>query len=100
MVRHALIRQTGVPDKLTYTNDLYQLYQQLQAGGRNTVIQDDGLSEPAPEEVARIRRRGSYRSPEELIIDLSGNLPSCANVELQKCIQYSFAFSMWQEALV
>lgn len=90
---HALIRVRGVFDKLTYLNELFQFYQQFKSTGRNIVIVNDELSLPAPEEIVKIRRR-SYRTEDELIIDLAGNLPSCANVELQRLMQQAFVQAM------
>ena len=48
MLCHALIRVTGVPDKLTYTNELYQFYQKLESSGRKLLILE-GLPEPSTE---------------------------------------------------
>lgn len=90
---HAFIRLKGVPDKLTYMNELFQFYQKFKNTGRNIVIVDDELSLPGPEEAARIRRH-PYRSFEELVIDLAGNLPACANVDLQRLMQQAFVHTM------
>lgn len=94
---NALIRVRGVVDKLTYLNELYQFYQQFRNTGRNIVIVDDELSLPTPDEAQKVRRH-PYRSPEELIIDIAGNLPACANVELQRLMQRSFVRTMKKAA--
>lgn len=86
---NAFIRVTGVKDKLTYMNELYQLYQNLQANQRKTLVIDGTIETPEPEELQKIRRR-NYRSADELIVDLAGNLPACAQVELQRSIQRAF----------
>ena len=93
---NALIRLTGVKDKTTYLNGLYQFYQALSAH-RRVVVADGGLTPPGPEELQRIRR-GTYRLPEEMIVDLAGNLPSSAHVELQRMMQRAFARTMKEEA--
>ena len=90
---NAYLRFKGVPDKLTYLNELYQFHQQFQRTGRNMVIVDGELALPGPEEIAKIRRH-PYRTEEELIIDLAGNLPACANVELQRLMQQAFVRTM------
>ena len=90
---NAFIRVTGARDKLTYTNELFQLYQQLTVNQRKVLIVDGKIPDATPEEIAKIRRR-NYRSPDELIVDLAGNLPSCASVELQRSIQHAFIRSM------
>ena len=90
---HAFIRVKGVPDKQTYISDLFQFYQKFRSTGRRIAIVDDGLSLPGAEEAAQIRRH-PYRSQEELIIDIAGNLPACANVELQRLMQQAFVRTM------
>ena len=94
---NAFIRLTGVKDKLTYVNELFQLYQTLTANQRKVVVIDGEIPKPEPEELQKIRRR-NYRSPEELIIDLAGNLPACAQVELQRSIQRAFVQTMKEAA--
>lgn len=94
---NALIRVRGAFDKLTYPNELYQFYQQFRNTGRNIVIIDEGLSLPSPDEAQKVRRH-PYRSPEELIIDIAGNLPACANVELQRLMQRAFVRTMKKAA--
>ena len=95
---HALIRQTGVPDRLTFENELHQFNLKLKETGRPVTVVDGPLPEPAPEELEKIRRHGNYRSPEELTVDLAGNLPACADTELQQLIRYAFAQVMRGEA--
>lgn len=93
---NALIRLTGVKDKTTYVNELYQFYQSLSAH-RRVAVADGSLTPPGPEELQRIRR-GNYRVPEEMIVDLAGNLPSSAQVELQRMMQRAFVRTMKEEA--
>ena len=94
---NAFIRLAGARDRLTYPNELYQFYQTLLANKRRVVIVDGPIPEAQPEELNKIRRR-NYRSPEELIVDLAGNLPSAANVDLQRLIQQAFVRGMKEEA--
>ncbi len=90
---NAFIRVKGVPDKLTYVNDLYQLYQNLTVNQRRVLVIDGAVPVPEPEELQKIRRR-NYRYPDELIVDLAGNLPASAQVELQRSVQRAFVRTM------
>lgn len=94
---NAFIRVNGVQDKLTYTNELYQMYQKLVTNQRKVVVVDGAFPTPEPDELQKIRRR-NYKSVDELIIDLAGNLPACASVELQRSIQRSFVRTMKEAA--
>ncbi len=94
---NVFIRMNGVSDKLTYTNELYQMYQNLITNQRKVLIIDGAVPIPEPEELQKIRRR-SYKSVDELIIDLAGNLPACASVELQRSIQRAFVRTMKEAA--
>lgn len=94
---NALIRVKGVHDRATYMSELFQFYQQFKNTGRNILIIDDELALPTPDEAQKVRRH-PYRSPEELIIDIAGNLPACANVELQRLMQRAFVRTMKQAA--
>ena len=90
---NAFIRVKGVADKQTYLNDLFQFYKQLEGTERKIVVVDDGLKKPDPEEIAKIRRH-NYQSPEELIADLSTNLPGTG--ELRKHLRWAFSEVMKQ----
>lgn len=94
---NAYLRMSGAEDKTTYANTLYQFHQQLKAEKRAVVIVDGGLTQPTPEETQRIRRR-NYRSAGELIVDLAGNLPACADVDLQRSMQHAFVSVMQSAA--
>ena len=92
---NAFIRVSGAQDRLTYVNELYQFYQQLQSGRRKVCILDGAIPVPSPEEIQKIRRR-NYRSAEEMMLDLIGNIPAAASVELQRLMQFSFVRTMKQ----
>ncbi len=94
---NAFIRMFGVKDKLTYANELYQAYQNLVTNHRKVLVIDGAVPTPEPEELQKIRRR-NYKSVDELIIDLAGNLPACASVELQRLIQRSFVRTVKEAA--
>ena len=95
---NAFIRISGVQDKLTYVNELYQFYQQMRTEKRRVCILDGALPIPSPEEIQKIRRR-NYRSAEEMTLDLLGNIPAAASVDLQRMMQLSFARTMKQAQL-
>ena len=95
---NVFLRVNGVQDKLTYVNELYQFYQQMQTEGRKVCIMDGALPLPSSEEIQKIRRR-NYRSAEEMTLDLVGNIPAAASVDLQRMMQLSFARTMKQAQL-
>ena len=94
---NAFIRVNGVKDKLTYENELYQMYQNLSTNKRKNLIIDGPIPAAEPEELGRIKRR-PYKSAEELIIDLALNLPPHASVELQRLIQRAFVRTVKEAA--
>lgn len=87
---NAFIRVRGVNDKTTCVGELHQFYQRLMGTGRRVYIADGGLDVPQPEAIAAIRRRGKYGSAAEMIVDMAGNLPASASVELQRMMQRAF----------
>ena len=80
---HTYISYLGARDRLTYTNELFQLYQKLLNAKRQVLVIDGRIPTASTDEISRIRRR-PYRTLEELIIDLAGNLPAAASQELQR----------------
>lgn len=92
----ALVRLTGARDGAGYAADLLDFYRKLQDMGRTALVVDGPMPAPTPEEVARIRRRGRYNSPEEMIVDLATNLPD-AKGELLYMTQLAFVKAMRRE---
>ena len=90
LLYNGYIRLRGVRDQLDYLGDLHRFYRQLIATGRAVVAEDGPLPRPEPEALNRIRRRSRYHSPEELTVDLAGNLPADAPEELQRLMQRAF----------
>ena len=82
-------RINGVEDRLTYTNELFQLQQELRNARRKLVIVNEEIPKPTPEEIAGIKRN-NYTKQDQMILDLSGNIRSLANNELQKIIHKAF----------
>ena len=74
---------------MTYASELHQLYKSLLTAKRTVFVIDGPVPEPDTEEIDSIRRR-NYKTPDEMIVDLAANLPSSAQVELQKEMQSAF----------
>ncbi len=83
------VRINGVPDRLTYLNDLYQLGLELQGWQRNVLIMDKAIPKPDMEEISQIQR-GNYQTRDQMILGLSRNLIYPANPEVQKLMQRAF----------
>ena len=96
---NAFIRVTGAKNKQNYPAELYRFYQALEADSRPVAVVDGALEPPTPEEIARIRRH-PYRTSDELIVDIAGNLPVCASSELQRHLQRAFVTVMSGQARV
>lgn len=92
-------RISGVEDKLTYVNELYQLQLDLKHSGRRTVIVSESLGRPAMEEIAAVHRN-HYTKLDQLVLDLSANISirDSASVELQRMMVRAFTDVMLIEA--
>lgn len=82
-------RINGVEDKLTYTSDLYQLYQTLISTKRKVVVVNGEIPMVTPDEIAQIKR-SNYARQDQMIRDLSSNIRLGFNVELQRLINKAF----------
>lgn len=91
LLYNGFIRLRGVRDRLEYLNRLHRFYRQLIDGGRNVAAVDGPMPKPEPEALNAVRRRSRYASAEEMIVDLTGNLPAEAPDELQRLMQRAFA---------
>lgn len=94
---NCLIRISGVEDKLTYLNELYQFYLELKNTGRKTVIIDGAIQKPGPEEIAQIVR-GNYTDKEQMLFFLARNIRFSGNTELQRLVNKAFLDVMLVEA--
>lgn len=94
---NAFYRLCGVPDLSTYENDLYQFYQQLNSSGRQVVIVENGLPNPTPEEISKIKR-GNYRFVEDMIRDLMVNFTLGISQELAKYAVRAFGAIILEES--
>ena len=90
-------RINGVMDKLTYTSELFQFYQELISSGRNVVVVNDHILKPLPDEVSNIRR-GNYANKNQMIADLSSNIKYDSNMELQRIMVKAFVDVILEES--
>lgn len=90
-------RISGVEDKLTYANELYQFQLELTNSQRRVVIVDGCIPKPGMEEIAAVKRR-NYTRQDEMLMDLSANIQYTASIELQRVMVKSFLDVMLAEA--
>ncbi|MBD5543821.1 MAG: hypothetical protein HDR01_06175 [Lachnospiraceae bacterium] len=90
-------RINGVEDKLTYANELLQLYQELKNSKRKIVIVNEEIPKPAPEEIAGVKR-GNYVKQDQMIFDLVNNIKYTANIELERIMHKAFVDVVLAEA--
>lgn len=83
------MRLSWVEDKLTYSNELYQFWQELKNAKRQIVIVNGEIPKPSPDELSRIRWN-HYERREQMIMDLSANIQYTANIELQRLMKKAF----------
>ncbi len=90
-------RMTGVEDKLTYLNELYQFRLELKNSGRNMLILEREIPVPTMEEISAIRRN-TYNNVEQMLFDLSVNIKYSQNIELQRLMNQAFIDIMLEES--
>jgi hypothetical protein len=90
-------RMEGVEDKLTYSNELYQLQLELKSAKRKVVIAEGKIPNPDTEEISKIVR-SNYQNFEQMIASLSRNINHVADSELQKIINKSFIDILAEES--
>lgn len=90
-------RIVGVEDKVTYTNDLFQLQLALKGSGKQTVIINHELEPPTNEEIAKVKR-ANYTSVDQLLVNIVPNLYVQSWGEASKLIQWHFLDFMQEES--
>ena len=90
-------RINGVEDKLTYTNELFKLQQELRNSKRNLVIVNGEIPRPTPQEISEIKR-ANYTSRDQMLMGLAGNIQYGANIELQRILHKTFVDVMLAES--
>lgn len=90
-------RISGVWDKLTYLNDLYQFQLELKNKKRKVFILDQGIAQPSMEEINAIHRK-NYAKQDQMLLDLSANIKYTANLELERIMKQAFVDMISEEA--
>lgn len=90
-------RVSGVEDKLTYVNELYQFQLQLKNNKRRAAIVENDLTQPSMDEIASIKRN-NYSNTEQMLLDLSNNIEYTANVELKRLMVKNFIDVVMEES--
>lgn len=93
---NCFLRITGVEDKLTYMNELYQFQLELKNSSRKLAIVDKEITSPDAQEISSIQRK-NYTRQEEMIMDLSMNIKYSANAELQRIMVKAFVDTILEE---
>lgn len=93
---NCFLRITGVEDKLTYLNELYQFQLELKNSGRKLAIVDNEIQMPDAQEISTIQRN-NYTRQEDMIMDLSKNIKYTANAELQRLMVKAFVDVILEE---
>ncbi len=90
-------RVNGVPDRLTYPNDLYLLQKEVRNYQRKVIIIDKEISPATNDEIRNIKR-GNYKNRDQMILSLSCNIVFAGNNELQKLMNKAFVDVMLMES--
>ncbi len=90
-------RISGVPDKLTYANELYQFYLSLKNEKRQVVVVNGAIPKPTPDEIMRVRR-GNYGDLDQMLLDLQGNIQYPASQKLRGLLVKAFAEVITEES--
>lgn len=93
---NGLVRITGVEDKITYQNVLYQFQLQLKHLQRKFVIVENTLTPPTMEEISAIRR-SNYTTIDQMLFDLLKNIAFSSNMNLQALLKKSFIDVLLEE---
>lgn len=94
---NSFVVQYGVEDKLTFPGELFMFYKQLKTQNRKVVVVNEGIPNPAPDEVSGIQR-SNYTNFEQMIMGLSQNIKYTANQQLQRLMVRSFVDIMIEES--
>ncbi len=86
---NCFIRINGVEDKVTYLNDLYQFQLELKNNKRRLLIINNDIPKPTTEEINSIAR-SNYNRQDIMLMDLSKNLNSISNNQLQRVVVKAF----------
>ena len=94
---NCFVKISGVQDRQTYENDLYQLQLQLKNEKRKIVFANQKIDPPTPEEISAISRR-TYQNFNQLAVDLSRNIDYASNADLQILMKQAFMDVLQEKA--
>ncbi|MBR4224332.1 MAG: hypothetical protein IKR73_05940, partial [Oscillospiraceae bacterium] len=80
---------TGVRDKSSYCEELFRMYYDLKKSGRELLVLNAPIPLPKYDELSKLRH-GNYKDIEQAITDLSVNLCSITDSDLQKTARKAF----------
>ncbi len=86
---NCFMRISGVEDKVTYLNDLYQFQLKIRNSGRKLLILEGEIPPPTVEEIQSVPRK-NYGNAEQMLADLSGALVYPASQELERLMRRAF----------
>lgn len=97
---NAFIKMVGVEDKITYKNEIYQMYQKVQSSGRKSIIFEGDMLPPQTDEINKINRKDAsgYASYEDLLGNIIRNISYDKDMELENLFQYEFLDLMLEES--
>lgn len=90
-------RISGVEDKLTCLNELYQFQLEIKNSGRKLLILEQSIPAPSMEELASVRRK-NYQNTYQMLFDLANNIKYSVNIELQRLLNQVFIDIMTEES--
>ena len=90
------IRISGVEDKVTYLNELYQFQLAVRNSGRKLLILEGQIPAPGPEEISGVRRK-NYANTEQMLADLAGAICWTADAVLEKLMRKAFVEVLAEE---
>ena len=89
-------RIVGVEDKMTYANELFQLYQELNNSGRKVVVVNGEIDKPTNEEITGIKR-SNYQKFDQLVLELANNIQYAQSPDLKNIIKKAFIDTLVEE---
>lgn len=97
MYYNSFCKLSGVPDKLTYKNDLYRFYTEIKNSGRKYLIVENKIPTPANEELGSIDRTG-FNTKEQLIAAMLRCVKMPPDEELKKLVAKAYIDVMLEES--
>ena len=86
---NGFLRISGVEDKVTYLNELYQFQLAVRNQERSLVVLEHEIPVPSSEEIRMVPRK-NYSDAEQMFADLSREIQYTADRELEKLMRKAF----------